>query len=85
MRLRDAGLRQCQTKALYFNHRPSPWPTKDATRERFALIFYGVLGIWFHPSHALWMQLSKLLVPVPLCLVGGWVRLRFARGVPDHA
>jgi len=34
MRLSDAGLRQRQTKALYFNHQPPPWLTEDATRDR---------------------------------------------------
>ena len=33
MRLSDAGLHQRQTKALYFNHRPAPWPTEDASRD----------------------------------------------------
>jgi hypothetical protein len=30
----DAGLRQRQTKALYPNHRSSPWFIEDATRDR---------------------------------------------------
>ncbi len=30
MRLSDAGLHQRQTKALYLDHRPTPWPTEDA-------------------------------------------------------
>jgi hypothetical protein len=34
MRLSDAGLRQRQTKALYLNHRSTPWLTEDATRDR---------------------------------------------------
>ena len=34
MRLSDAGLRQRQTKALYPNHRPPPWPNEDAPRDR---------------------------------------------------
>jgi len=34
MRLSDAGLRQCQTKALYPNHRLPPSPNEDATRDR---------------------------------------------------
>jgi hypothetical protein len=34
MRLSDAGLHQRQTKALYPNHRSSPWSTEDATRDR---------------------------------------------------
>jgi hypothetical protein len=49
------------------------------------LVLYGILGIFLHPSHALWIQLSNLLVPVPICLLGGWLRLRLARPVPDHA
>ena len=34
MRLSDAGLRRRQTKALYLDHRPPPWLTEDATRDR---------------------------------------------------
>jgi hypothetical protein len=30
MRLSDAGLRFQQTKLLYPDHLPSPWPTEDA-------------------------------------------------------
>ena len=34
MRLSDAGLRQCQTEAIYPDHRLPPWLTEDATRDR---------------------------------------------------
>jgi hypothetical protein len=34
MRLSDAGLRRHQPKALYVNHRPLPWLTEDASRDR---------------------------------------------------
>jgi hypothetical protein len=34
MRLSDAGLHQRQTKALYPDHRLSPWLTEAATRDR---------------------------------------------------
>ena len=34
MRLSEAGLRRRRTKALYPNHRPSPWLNEDATRDR---------------------------------------------------
>ena len=34
MRLSDAGLHRRQTKALYPNHRSSPWLAEDATRDR---------------------------------------------------
>jgi hypothetical protein len=34
MKLSDAGLRRRQTKLIYPNHRPTPWLTKDATRNR---------------------------------------------------
>jgi hypothetical protein len=34
MKLSDAGLRRRQTKLIYPNHRPTPWLTKDATRDR---------------------------------------------------
>jgi hypothetical protein len=30
MRLSDAGLRGRQTKLIYPNHRPPPWPNEDA-------------------------------------------------------
>src|ERR1700722_4146265 len=30
MRLSDAGLRRRQTKPIYPDHRPPPWPTEDA-------------------------------------------------------
>jgi hypothetical protein len=34
MRLSDAGLHQRRTKALYLNHRSTPWLTEDVTRDR---------------------------------------------------
>ena len=34
MRLSDAGLRRQQTKLIYPDHRPTPWLTEDATRDR---------------------------------------------------
>jgi hypothetical protein len=34
MRLSDAGLRRRKAKLLYPNHRPPPWLTEDATRDR---------------------------------------------------
>ena len=34
MRLSDAGIHQCQTKALYPDHRLPPWLTEDAPRDR---------------------------------------------------
>src|SRR5271154_48069 len=34
MRLSDARLHCRETKLLYFNHRPPPWSTVDATRDR---------------------------------------------------
>jgi hypothetical protein len=44
---------------------------------------YGVLGIWLHPSHAVWMQINKLIGPIPITLLGGWIRLRFVKsGLP---
>jgi hypothetical protein len=46
MRLSDAGLRQRQTKALYLNHRPPPWPTEDVTRDRSNRLLGGDLNIF---------------------------------------
>jgi hypothetical protein len=34
MRLSDAGLRCCESKLLYPNHRLPPWPNEDAPRDR---------------------------------------------------
>jgi hypothetical protein len=34
MRLSDAGMRQRKTKLIYPNHRPPPWSTEAATRDR---------------------------------------------------
>ncbi len=45
-----------------------------------ALVIIGLLGIELHPSHPLWMQLGKVIMPVPIFLLGGWIRLRIARG-----
>jgi hypothetical protein len=43
----------------------------------FLLVIYGGLSILLHPTHPTYMQLSKLLAPIPLTLLGGWLRLRF--------
>ena len=37
------------------------------------LVLYGVLGIYMHPDHPLWMQALKLLAPIPTVLAGGWL------------
>jgi hypothetical protein len=34
MRLSDAGLRRRPTELIYRNHRPPPWLTEDASRDR---------------------------------------------------
>jgi hypothetical protein len=34
MRLSDAGLRRHPSELIYPNHRPPPWLTEDATRDR---------------------------------------------------
>jgi len=44
-----------------------------------ALVILGVLGIELHPTHPLWMQLGKLIMPIPIFLLGGWIRLRTVR------
>jgi hypothetical protein len=58
---------------------------KNSLLMGLVLVLYGLLGIYLHPSHSLWMQLGKLFVPVPICLLGGWMRLRLARPMSDHA
>jgi hypothetical protein len=47
------------------------------------LVLYGVLGIYLHPDHPMLMQVAKLVAPVPLVLIGGWLCLRLfpSRGV----
>ncbi len=42
------------------------------------LALYGVLGIFLHPGHPPLMQAAKLVAPVPLALLGGWLRLRLS-------
>ncbi|GGW95744.1 hypothetical protein GCM10007391_32380 [Alteromonas halophila] len=37
------------------------------------LIIYGVVSVVLHPEHSLLQQLSKLIAPIPLCLVGAWL------------
>jgi hypothetical protein len=34
MRLSDAGVRRQETKLIYVDHRPTPWLTEDAPRDR---------------------------------------------------
>ena len=43
------------------------------------LALYGALGIYLHPSHPSLMQAGKILAPVPLVLLGGWLRLLLVR------
>ncbi|MGO9327907.1 MAG: hypothetical protein ACLQJ0_07295 [Steroidobacteraceae bacterium] len=45
-----------------------------------ALVILGGLGIELHPGHPPWMQLGKVIMPIPIFLLGGWIRLRIARG-----
>ena len=47
------------------------------------LVLYGVLGIYLHPGHPLGMQIAKIIAPIPLALVGGWIALRIAPGATD--
>ena len=42
-------------------------------------ILYGVLGIYLHPTHPMAMQVGKILGPIPLTLLGGWLRLKLGR------
>jgi hypothetical protein len=43
------------------------------------LILYGVVGIFMHPAHSMLMQVAKLVSPIPLVLLGGWLRLLMSR------
>ena len=42
------------------------------------LTLYGILGIYLHPDHSLLMQLGKLISPIPITLLGGWIALKRA-------
>ena len=42
MRLSDAGLRQRPTELIYPKHRPPPWLSEDATRDRSSRLLDGV-------------------------------------------
>ena len=65
------------------------WPTPKhlhltyETRHGTYVVFQAVRveDVNINVSHATWMQISKLLAPVPVCLFGGWLRLRFVRSV----
>lgn len=39
-------------------------------------VIYGVLSIFLHPEHELARQLSKLVSPIPLCMLGAWLALK---------
>jgi hypothetical protein len=41
IRLSDAGVRQRKTKLIYPNHRPFPWSTEAATRDRSSRLLEG--------------------------------------------
>ncbi|NGY06879.1 hypothetical protein [Solimonas terrae] len=43
------------------------------------LTIYGIVGIALHPAHPLPMQAAKIVAPVPLALLGGYLRLAIAR------
>ena len=38
-----------------------------------ALVVYGILSIFLHPEHTLIQQVSKVIMPIPLCLFGAWI------------
>jgi hypothetical protein len=42
------------------------------------LVLYGVVSIFLHPNDPMTLQVGKLLTPVPIVLLGGWLCLRFA-------
>ncbi len=56
---------------------------KKTPRYRPALVFaamlilYGALSIVLHPEHTALQQVSKIVMPVPLCLLGAWLAHRF--------
>lgn len=39
-------------------------------------IGYGLLGIFLHPEHSTRMQVGKIVSPIPLGLIGGYLRIR---------
>jgi hypothetical protein len=62
MRLSDAGLRRRQTKALYPNHQPPPWPTEGATPRSLEPIVRS-------SPRLLWSQapINRLALPIADC------------------
>jgi hypothetical protein len=59
MRLSDAGVRRRQAKLIYLNHRPPPWLTEDATRDRSNRLLEGRVM----PSTALHAVLERISPP----------------------
>jgi len=43
------------------------------------LVLFGALGIYLHPGHPLWMQAVKIVAPIPLALLGGWIWMQVGR------
>ena len=41
-------------------------------------LLYGIVAIYLHPSHPLMMQVGKVVSPIPLTLLGGWLCLWIA-------
>ena len=42
------------------------------------LVLYGVLSVFLHPHDPISWQVGKLLTPIPVTLIGGWLCLRLA-------
>jgi len=49
------------------------------------LTLYGVLGIYLHPTHPFIVQVAKIVAPIPLTLIGGWLCLRLMPRVKADA
>ena len=51
---------------------------KNSTLVGGLLVLYGVLSIFMHPDDPALRQIAKLLTPIPIVLLGGWICLRTA-------
>jgi peptidoglycan/LPS O-acetylase OafA/YrhL len=41
------------------------------------IVVYGILSILMHPQHSLEHQIVKVLSPIPLALIGGWIYMKW--------
>ena len=57
---------------------------KNSTVFGAIIALFGVLGIYLHPDHPVWMLAGRLVLPIPLSMLGGWICLHWARTRLSH-